>query len=542
MYQEIFTLHESNEKTIRTRHWGEQLWVLLLLIAAILLYQMDLGFLPLRDWDEGIVAGVARDIYQGSLDWLYPTSAGEPYFNKPPLLHLLIAWAYFFGGVNEWTTRLPGAMLSALSVPLLYGIGREVFRLRSPAIFSALVYLTLLPVLRHGRLAMLDGGVQCFFLLMLWCLLRSRRNLRWGLGVGIGLGLICMTKGMMGVLLGTIAFAFTLWDTPRLLRSWYFWIGIALGMTPVTLWYLAQWQHYGDAFLSAHFGIQSLQRVWQPVENNAGPPWFYVLELLKYSWPWFLFLPQGLKLAWENRTLSWAKLVAVWTSIYFVAITVMGTKLPWYVLPLYPAIALACGAKLAQVWADRKTTEPFTRDPLYPVAWIGILGTIALVLWGGSFYFGVMEPTQGTYLPVLLIAVALTLSLSALLIYHQDRQFILILFWGMFVSLCLFVTSPHWIWELNEQYPVKPVAEAIAQQTPPGQRIYTSFPYHRPSLNFYSERQVIPATPEELQQYWREQEQPYFLVDRATLEALDLGPSQIQNANEGWLLVTRQSP
>ena len=51
---------------------------------------------------------------------------------------------------------------SLLSAVMRYAIGREIFPQRLPAVFSALIYLTLLPVARHGRLAMLDGAVVCF--------------------------------------------------------------------------------------------------------------------------------------------------------------------------------------------------------------------------------------------------------------------------------------------------------------------------------------------------------------------------------------------
>ena len=247
------------------------------------------------------------------------------------------------GGVNEWTTRLPGAILTAISVPLLYCLGREIFRQRSAAVYSALVYLTMLPVVRHGRLAMLDGASVSFFIIMIICVLRSRRDLRYCLGIGISLGLICLTKGMLGLLLGAIALVFLFWDTPRLLTSVYMFIGMLIGSAPVAFWYGAQWLHYGYTFTDTGLVGQSLNRIWTPVEDHSGPPWFYLLEILKYTWPWLLFLPQSLWLTWENRNLSWAKLVLVWSSLYLVAISFMSTKLPWYVFPIYPSLALTFG-------------------------------------------------------------------------------------------------------------------------------------------------------------------------------------------------------
>lgn len=162
MPQRIFNWDDAKNYNRRADAWIDILWILGLLLAAVILFSINLGGLPLRDWDEGTVAQVAREIWRSpanSQRWLYPTLNGEPYLNKPPLMHILIAFAYAIGGVNEWTSRLPGALLTAISVPLLYGIGREIFVQRPPAVFSALVYLTLLPVVRHGRLAMLDGAV-----------------------------------------------------------------------------------------------------------------------------------------------------------------------------------------------------------------------------------------------------------------------------------------------------------------------------------------------------------------------------------------------
>ncbi len=515
--------------------WIEKLWVLGLLLAALVIFSINLGGLALRDWDEGTVAQVAREIASapsGSLRWLHPTLAGEAYLNKPPLMHLLIAGAYKLGGVNEWTSRLPGAMLTALSVPLLYGIGREIFKSRLPAIFSAAIYLTLLPVVRHGRLAMLDGAVLCFSMLMIWCVLRSRRDLRWGIGVGIGFGLICLTKGIMGLLVGAIALLFLVWDTPRLLTSAYLWLGLLMGGAPAIAWYTVQWWHYGQNFINTGVWHQSLQRIWEPVENHSGPPWYYLLEILKYSWPWLLFYPQGWQLTWENRNCSWAKLILTWSVVYLVAISVMSTKLPWYVFPIYPAVALTGGVQLAEIWHNWPTNQFYTR---FWVAVFSLLGVVAAV---GVFYYGGTRGKLDGYVQLVLAAAGLTFLVAAFLIAQKDLQFIVILLWGTYVSLLLLMMSPDWIWELKEAYPVKPVAEMIQSYTPTKQVIYTSYPYGRPSLNFYSDRQVIPASLKELQQHWEQDEHPYVLLDDDALKKLDFQGLKLETKS-GWTLYTK---
>lgn len=521
----------------------DTLWWIGLAIAAVFLFGVNLGGLPLRDWDEGTVAQVARELWQsppGSWRWLYPTLAEQAYWNKPPLIHLLIAGVYKIGGVNEWTTRLPGALLSALSVPLLYSLGRELFSRRLPALFAALMYLTLLPVVRHGRLAMLDGAVICFSLMMMLCLLRARRDLRWALGVGLEFGLICLTKSMMGVLLGAIAFMFLIWDTPRLLTSRYLWGGVLLGSAPVALWYGAQWLHYGDPFIQGAILNQSIDRIWKPVEGNTGSPWYYLWEISKTACPWLLFLPTGLWYAWQHRNLSWAKFTLIWSGGYFLVVSAMQTKLPWYILPIYPPLSLIGGMQLARLWRWLQLTATSSQPaPLQLRVLMGGLGVLAVASWGSSLYYGWLALQPAPDLQLVLGAFAFTLTIAIILMSQRNPQALTVLIWGTYFSLSLFMVSNHWIWELAETYPVKPVAAIVQRSTPVGAIVFTSYPEGRPSLNFYSDRQVVPTTDDSLRQHWQQTNpRPYLLLDQASLQRLNLAAPKELGTAEGWHLVT----
>lgn len=532
--------------------WTDFAWTLALLLAAVLLFCLNLGELPLRDWDEGIAAQVARDIWRsqngvtdglpnGNLTWLYPTIAGATYFNKPPLVHWLMALSYQVGGVNELTSRLPGALLTALSVPLLYQVGRELWPRRTPAILAALVYLTLLPVLRHGRLAMLDGAVLCFFLLTLLSVLRARRDLRWSLGIGLGLGLVTLTKGAIAGVVGLIVLAFVWLDTPRLITSGTVWTGILIGMLPAVAWYGAQWLHYGQSFFTVNLMEQAVNRLLTPVEQNRGAPWYYLLEILKYGWPWLLFIPAGCRLAWENRNWSWGKLVLVWVGGYLLIIATMSTKLPWYVLPVYPALALIVGAELATLWDDTDIWGGLrSSKSAYPQLWSIGLGILAIAGWVGVGWFSTLGPQPRAGLPLVFLAVALTMTVATILVLRRNSQFIAILCWGMAVSLLLLVLSPYWIWELAEDYPVKPVGDLLRTYTPPHRTVFTSHASNRPSLNFYSDRVVRPAAPEALKQIWKQPTPPYLLIHQDTLDQLKLPKIKQLGRSGDWLLITRQ--
>ena len=541
MNRQKFTWGYSSYKLRQRENFKEFLCLLGLLIAALIIYLVGLGNLPLRDWDEATIAQVAKEISQTPLEqlrWLFPSLWGDPYLNKPPLIHSLIGLTYHFWGINEANTRLIPAFFTALSVPLLYLLGREIFPARLPALLSALIYLTFLPVVRHGRLAMLDGAVLCFEILMFVGLLRSRRDLRWSLGAGLGFALLCLTKGIMGLLLAGIGLIFLLWDTPRLLTSAYFWSGWLLGATPAFAWYTAQFWHYEREFLDSLF-VQQLKRVSDDLDNHRGPFWYYLLEILKYSWPWLIFSVWGLRLARQEYLYSWAKLLLVWTGVYLPVVSVMATKLPWYILPIYPALALAAGYALAQV-GNLPIDRPY--NPIWSII-LGIIGVGAGLLALIAYFPGNFAPIEPLHPLILLtlLSLSLTMVTTAILLARRSEQFIVVLLWGMLVSLFIFVNSPLWIWELNENFSVKPVASLVQKYVPADHPVYIAFAYERPSLNFYSGRRVFPLAAEELINHWQSHKQPYLIIDRQTKEATDLGGLKvIGSTDSGWFLVTKQ--
>jgi 4-amino-4-deoxy-L-arabinose transferase-like glycosyltransferase len=508
------------------RSFTDKEWLFSLLVASLVLWLIFLGNLPLRDWDEGTYAIVSREIYRSG-NWLYPTLGGEPFLLKPPLMQWLIALCYHIAGVQEFTTRFPGAVLTALGVPLLYLVGRLVFLESLPGLFAALVYLTMLPVVRHGRLAMLDGMTITFFLLLLFCLLKARHNRKYALGVGFCLGLITLTKGLLVLVLGGIAGLFLLVNRQFvLLKSPYLWVGMLLGNAPAIAWYVSQWQHYGDFFLKVHFQAQALDRLGQAVEGNSGPIWYYLIEILKYGFPWLFFLPGGLYLSWQKRQTAWGSLILISTIVYLGIISLMKTKLPWYVMPIYPFLALAIGAKFNNIWQQ---PDKFKSKIL--AVFFAILSVAGL---GGCVYFFIAEPQP--ILIIMSIVLAISMGVTAWLIKQRHRQFIPVLFSGMYLVLALLVSSQSWIWELNEAFPVKPVGALIRANVPAGTQIYTAFAYSRPSLDFYSDCQVTTAPLPVLQEMLAKKS--YLLLDKDTLPKINITNSKIVGEAQGFTLIS----
>ncbi|BAT52090.1 hypothetical protein NOS3756_10210 [Nostoc sp. NIES-3756] len=508
--------------------------VLILLVLSLILWLIFLGNSPLRDWDEGVVAQVAREIWNappGTTHWLYPTLGGVPYQNKPPFIHLLIAWVYSLGGVNEWTTRLPSAVLTALGVPVLYLVGCLIFNQSLPALFSALVYMTMLPVVRHGRLAMLDGTITTFFLLLFFCFLKARKNRQYALGIGFCLGFIILVKGMTVLLLGGIVFLFLLTCKElALLRSPYLWIGMFLGNAPAIAWYAAQWQLYGQHFLQVHFHDQAFSRLVRPVDGNSGDFWFYLIEIVKYGFPWLLFWPKGFYLSWKKRHTTWGSLILISTIIYLLSISLMPTKLPWYVIPVYPFLALAIGVELSRIW-DYGISKPKLL--------ILLLVTTAIASLIGYFYVTVAKYQY--ILIIISLVTTITISIAIWLVRKQSHHFITILFCGTYLGLALLMSSGTWMWELNESFAVKPVAALIRAYLPLKTTIYSSLGYRhnvRPSLEFYCDCKIIPVPTPILQLMWSKKF--YLLLDDTTLHERKWAESKVLGTAEGFTLIAPQ--
>ncbi|ACK67203.1 glycosyl transferase family 39 [Rippkaea orientalis PCC 8801] len=441
-----FAWNRSQNQRHHGQYWQEFLSGIGLFLAALLLFGLNLDS-PLLNGQETIIATMAKEMSEQSFNfgrWLFPTVWGDSFYPYPPLGIGLTTIAYWWGGMDEQTTRLPGAILTALCIPLFYFLGREIFARWMPALFSALILLTLFPVVIQGRLALLDGIMLCFQLLTMFCLLRSRRDLRWSLGVGLSLSCLFLTHGIIGLFLSFVVLIFIVWDTPRLLTSAYFGLGMVLGLLPGIGWYTQQGMLYGQSFFRAMF-------ITPLAENHGlfrGLLGIHAVELLKSSLPWLIFAVYGGFLATKYLVWGWSKLILVWGGVYLIVFSLLPLPTVSYLMPFYPPLALAGGMALAEVYH-----WPINRP--YPKLWwiilLGMSGVISLV----SLSFLLNFPWDFSYLSyrflliVTLGSIAFTFLTTAVLIAQRDSQFIVILVWGMYISLLLWVNSPYWTGEIK---------------------------------------------------------------------------------------------
>ena len=177
----------------------------------------------------------------------------------------------------------------------------------------------------------------------------------------------------------------------------------------------------------------------------------------------------------------------------------------------------------------------------YSSLWVGLFVLLSLISWGGNLFFSFFATDTDRGLQIALVMIASSFTITTIFLVKRSPYFIVTLFTGLYVSFLLFFNSQSWVWELGEAYRVKPVAAMIKQATTDKQIIFTSYPYHRPSLNFYSDRTIIPASNLDLQKYWRQEKNVYFLLESNISQQLNLPESQIIDTKEEWQLIAKNN-
>ncbi|MFM7314795.1 MAG: ArnT family glycosyltransferase [Cyanobium sp.] len=534
---------------------GPEPLLLLLWLAAVTLALTGLGHVPLRDWDEAIASRVALELSQArGMAQLLPTFWGEPYLNKPPGLHLLMAaviqlWRLLGGNAPdalppEAVIRLAPALLSTLVVPLGGMIARQLRPGdRLTPVATAAILLTLLPIARHGRMAMLDGSQLSAIALLWWALLRSRSAGCSILGSSVVAGLAgsallllkapmllpVLAAGLLGLLL----------DPERPRRLWPpLALGLVLGLIPGVGWHLFHLVSRGGSALHLWIG-DGAGRVLLDAGEGSRMGWrLPLLELLKGGWPWLPLWPFGLAMAWRERHLSSGRWPLVLQGVMAASILPLRTQLPWYSHPLWLPFALICAPAL--VWLVR---GPGAGTSAPPMAWLlrrlplfwGVLGASLLV--GGLLLSTPTGMAAGTallpYRPFLLSSGGGWL-LGAIALMAPRRRWRLagatLLGAATGFTLLLLMLSPLWNWELAEQWPVRPVAAMV--------RLHRAGPVlirggnTRPSLSWYAGQPI-----RRLRGRKRTAQPPTWLLSRDDAPVRGAGSCVAVDHAAGWQLL-----
>ena len=312
------------------------------------LFFHELGGIGFLGPDEPRYAAVAREMYLSG-DYITPRLLGENWFEKPVLMYWGAALGYAIFGIGETGARLPSALGATLSVFMVYWAGRRVFT-RGIGFSAALILATSVGFFGLARAASMDmpltatlTAALAFFLVGHETSGGFRRGYFYAFYAAIGLGVLA--KGPVAIALPAFALVmFLIWRGPS--GDWRKWHpeGILVTCLVAGPWYAAVAIANGWEFINVFILEHNLNRFTSDVYGHEQPFYFYLPVLLLMTFPWsFLLIP-----AMRRRFARNEQLILMWALAPFILFSLSGSKLPAYILPMAPPLALLCAREVTQ--------------------------------------------------------------------------------------------------------------------------------------------------------------------------------------------------
>ena len=332
------------------------LW--LLLLFAIVIWCSNLEYRKLALSDEGRYSEIPRYMAQSG-DWVTPRLNGIKYFEKPPLQYWATAAAYRVFGEHHWTARLWPALTGLLGVLLMFHVGTRLYG-ADAGLYAALVLASSLLYTGMAHILTLDMGLTFFLgLAMAGMLLAldpradARTNRVWMHVAAAGCALAVLSKGLIGIVLpGAVIVLYMLVKRDfALVRRLHLLSGGLLFLAISAPWFIAV-SIANPEFPQFFFIHEHLARYTSSIHQRYQPWYYFIPILLLGILPWIVTLWDALTSALKRpRTAGFdgTLFLLLWAGFIFAFFSISGSKLPSYILPMFPALALLIAVRLMKI-------------------------------------------------------------------------------------------------------------------------------------------------------------------------------------------------
>ena len=324
------------------------------------------GQLGLVGPDEPRYVSIARAMAETG-DWVTPRLNGEPWFEKPVLYYWGAAAAFSVFGESEMAARLPSAVAMLIASAALIALALRAFG-SSVALALAFMLPSMLATIAFARGASTDMVFTATLTLAFVAAVRvvevlhasasglggvgrGRERLRWLAAWGAALGLAVLAKGPAAVLLagGSLVLCSLLMRQWRWPLTFAHPVALAAFALVALPWYVLCSLRNPD-FVRVFLVEHNVQRFLTPVFAHEQPWWYFGGVLVAGLMPWTTVLVPAARDAWRDtstRRTPAAALALCWAIVPLVFFSISRSKLPGYILPMFPPLALLMARTLA---------------------------------------------------------------------------------------------------------------------------------------------------------------------------------------------------
>jgi len=545
-----------------------------LLVAAFaaLVLLPGLGTTGLWDYDEALWAGTAAEMGRRD-NWVVPFFNGELSIQKPPFMYWTMLAGTSIFGESEFAYRIGSALFGIAACVVTFRVGRNIFDREVGLVAgAALATATMFVVVARG--ATPDSELVFFCTLALHCFMaagmggvggasaRPVGRLPWWAAMLMysAMGLAVLTKGPIGILLPMLSIGiFLLLDgatapggrqrgvgaflgrvlrgVPRATRQLRPVLGITTFAAVVGPWFWVVQQQTDGAFGAGFLGTHNVQRFLQPFEKHHGSILYYLPALLIGFFPWSMFaIPTVreavLRIRGAGPAGSGTLLMVVWTMTWIGFFSVAQTKLPNYILPAFPTVAVLTAAFLVG-WARHNEggSRFWMRTALGLLSIFGVMA--AGICWGlpQMSWDGIsllrrlhLTDTVGDVLRVASFGGGIMMSgglVGLLLLFGDRRKEVVAFYTAMSAAFILFLFNVAAL-EADRHQPTRHLLSGIARHGYRDRPI-AQWGYPLPSLVHYSRGRVESCTnAADAAEFLRRN--PRGIVVMATNDSLDAVP------------------
>ncbi|MBP7088380.1 MAG: glycosyltransferase family 39 protein [Candidatus Omnitrophica bacterium] len=437
-------------------------------------------------------AQTAREMLETG-DYVVPRFNSQYHFKKPAFFYWLLTISYRIFGINEFSARFWPALFGVANCLLIFFLAKLLFD-KTTAFISALIFMTSSQVYINAKFCTTDNILLFFItaaLFSFYFIYQKGKSRIAHLIFYASLSLSVLTKGPVGlvIVLFTI-FIFIIYSKKKsVVKDLQIVKGLLIFILITFPWLILVYLKTDGLFFKVAIGHEFIERCFKTFQHHSGSPIYYLKVLLIRFFPWICFLPLVLVriLRDRNIVLPQIKLLLIWAIVPIVLFTFIATKLPHYVLPLYPPMVLLMGFFFKDI-IDNKT-----------FLWKGFTGKISLSLYILlSVFIIVFLPIifyklslSRIVMPAIFISAILLFSLMIGLVFFTLKNNIfgfIAIFLGIYLGLALI---PFLVYPVFNKYNVsKPLADIVNNYHQAGD-IKAVYSFREPNLIFYLKGNVL---------------------------------------------------